>query len=170
MRTLVFLLGFAVLATSCNKNFKAVRKTYARDLNCPAEKVIVLDLPGSHPKNGEQWLAYGCEQRRLCFDDNTRGEWACRWADDLLQAAARLKLETNCPTEQMKPVAYTEQGRAPSMDDDGNEWEWQGGAYRIEACGKHYVCNVNNNGAACGPAVDLAQQNLPNGAPPAPVR
>ena len=169
MRKLIFVLGFAVLATSCNKNMKAVTRTYAKEMNCPADQVIALDLPKSNPKNGEAWYAYGCDQRRLCYDDTTKGEWSCRWPDDLVQAAARLKLETNCPTEQMKAVAYTEQGKAPTIGDWGSEWDWQGGAYRIEACGKHYVCNVNNNGSACGAAQDLSKQVLQNGAPPAPA-
>lgn len=169
MHKFALVVGVFLAASSCNKNLKQVTRAYTKEVSCPADKVIALDLPESDPRHGEAWLVYGCDQRRLCFDDNKKGEWSCGWTEQLQMATGRLKLETNCPTEQMRPVAYVEQGKAPTLDDWGNVWDSQGGAYRIEACGKHYVCNVNKNGAACGPAQDLSKSTLQNGAPPAPA-
>ena len=166
MRTLLLLTVFATVS-GCHKNLKHVRATYAAELKCPDEKVIVLELPDGNPKQGEAWNTYGCDQRRLCFDDSSHGEWVCRWPDDLQTAAGRLKLETNCPTEQMQPTAYQELGRAPTEDDDGSKWNWTGGAWRIAACGKAYVCNVNAVGASCVAAADLTGR--PAGAPPPPA-
>lgn len=171
MRTIVLLLAAAVLSTSCARNLKTVRRTYAAELSCPVDNVIVLQMPDGHPQQGESWQVYGCDQRRICFDDNKRGVWACRWADELEQAAARLKLETNCPTEQMKPLAYTETPKGPTEDDDGSAWAWQGGAYRIDVCGQHYVCNMQSGSpASCAPAPNLAggQPAPPGQLPPPP--
>ncbi len=162
LRASLWLLAFTLLASACARNIKTVRNAYSREMGCPSEKIIVMQMPPGHPQRGESWQVYGCEQRRICFDDNQRGVWACRWSDDLQAAAARLKLETNCPTESTTPTAYIEQGRSPSMDDDGADWAWQGGAYRIDACGKHFVCTVAvSGGATCAAAPDLASGLLP---------
>jgi hypothetical protein len=165
------LLTIAAMAAGCaSNNHKIIRSTYVRELGCPSDKVFVMNFPKDDKRRGEQWQVYGCDQRRICFDDTNRGVFACRWPDDLQAAASQLRLLTNCPTESMTALAYSERGGGPTPDDDGTEWVWQGGAYRIDACGTHFVCSVMvNNAANCQPAPDLApaMANPPPMPPPA---
>jgi hypothetical protein len=161
-----------ILATGCaGQNHHFVRDAYVKELGCPESKVIVLNYLGNDKRRGNEWQAYGCGQRRTCLDNNEKAKWECRWPDDLQAAAAQLQLLTNCPTVQMKPVAYNEAKKGPDLDDNGGDWDWPGGSWRIDTCGKPYMCQVNEaNQATCQPAPDLtsAPPPMPVPVPPPP--
>src|SRR6516225_6657903 len=120
-------LGIAIvaLAAGCaSNNHTIIRSTLVKDLGCPQDKVWVMNFPKDDKRRGEQWQVYGCDQRRICYDDTKRGVFACRWPDDLQAVASQLKLLTNCPTESMTALAYSERGGGPTPDEDGTEWVW----------------------------------------------
>jgi hypothetical protein len=158
MRTVLALLFFALSgALGCaGTNHHFVRDAYALELRCPESKVVVLNFLGNDKRRGNQWQAYGCGQRRTCFDNSDKGRWECRWPDDLQAAAAQLQLMTNCPVDQMRPVAYNETKKGPTMDDSGGDWDWPGGAWRIDTCGTGFMCTVTETSRAiCQQVPDL---------------
>ena len=165
-------LSSSGLMACAGQNHHFVRDQYVKELGCPEGKVLVMNFPGRDKRRAHEWQAYGCGQRRTCFDNETKGAWDCRWPDDLQAAAAQLTLLTNCPESQMKPVAYNEAKKGPTEDNNGGDWDWPGGSWRIDTCGRPYMCQVTeNNQATCQPAPDLQAQPAgypPAGAPPPP--
>jgi hypothetical protein len=158
--------ALTVLACGCG-HYDEMRGAFARETRCAESDVVVVDLP--KPNRGRAWLAFGCDHKRRCLYDSDQGKWVCRWDEDLKMAVARLKLLTNCPGGDMVPLAYDESGRKPTADDERRVWSSEGGAYRISACGAHYICTIGESGANCDPAASLGHALVPaREAPPSP--
>jgi len=178
MRTLgklswVVLAALSAVETGCaGQNHHFVRDEYVKAQGCSEDKVIVLNYRQRDKRRAHEWQAYGCGFRRTCFDNEKTGKWECRWPDDFQAAAAQLKLLTNCPEASMKPLAYVEARQGPTESDNGGDWVWPGGSWRIDACSRPFMCQVTeDNQATCQAAPDLtsvAPAPMPAGVPPPP--
>jgi hypothetical protein len=150
-------LGWMLLAAGCitvESNGPALRARSAPTIGCPPALVTIGGL-SQDASGGLVWTVSGCDREAACSAQAKDFMWGasgvgtrCEETRSSTSSVARqvvldrLSLETGCALTQVSILTSSEWTRGGER------------SYRMEACGKRYVCTTAPGRTDCKAALD----------------